>query len=174
MALWKDSPTPPSTTPGSPVLPAASTGIAPREAERGNPAPLHADAQRKAREHELRESVISAGLTIDGKIDGAGSLRLGGRFKGDVSIDGNLTIDAGAHLAGQVRASVVVIGGELEGNVIGAKRVEVLDTAVVTGDVKAGTIAVAAGARMRGQMEFGWEEKPGASRADHKGNGSAT
>ena len=30
---------------------------------------------------------------------------------------------------------------------------------MIVGDVKAGTITVAAGARMRGQVEFGFEDK---------------
>jgi hypothetical protein len=30
---------------------------------------------------------------------------------------------------------------------------------VIAGDVKAGSLAVAAGSRMRGQVEFGWDEK---------------
>jgi hypothetical protein len=33
---------------------------------------------------------------------------------------------------------------------------------VVIGDLKAGSLTVAAGARMRGQADFGWEEGKGA------------
>jgi cytoskeletal protein CcmA (bactofilin family) len=113
------------------------------------------------------ESVIAAELAIEGKIVGGGDVRLAGRFKGDVQVDGNFRIDAGARLEGQVRASVVVVGGELEGNVDAAKQVDVLSTGVVVGDVKASSITVAAGARMRGHVEFGWEEKH--SGVEHKG-----
>ena len=34
---------------------------------------------------------------------------------------------------------------------------------MLTGDVKAGTMTVASGARMRGQADFGWEDKGGKS-----------
>jgi len=99
-------------------------------------------------------------------------VRIAGRFKGDVQVDGNVSLDAGARLEGQVKAHVVSVGGELIGNIDNAKRVELLETGVINGDVKAGSLTVGAGSRMRGQVEFGYE---GESRAksDTKGFGNA-
>jgi cytoskeletal protein CcmA (bactofilin family) len=105
----------------------------------------------------MKESVIASDLTIEGKIVGSGHVRIAGRFKGDVHVDGNVTLDTGAHLEGLVKASVVVVGGELLGNIENAKRVELLEGGVISGDVKAGSLTVAAGSRMRGQVEFGWD-----------------
>ncbi len=122
---------------------------------------------------DMKESVIAADLTIEGKIIGTGHVRIAGRFKGDVQVDGNVTLDSGAHLEGQVRASVVVVGGELLGNIDNAKRVELLETGVISGDVKAGSLTVAAGSRMRGQVEFGWEGET-ARKVETKGYGSAS
>jgi len=102
--------------------------------------------------------VIAAGLTIDGKIEGAGHIRMAGRFKGDVNVDGDLTIEPGAKITGSVRASTVTIGGDLEGNIDGASRVELLASGVLNGDLKAGSLTVASGARMRGNVSFGWDE----------------
>jgi cytoskeletal protein CcmA (bactofilin family) len=108
----------------------------------------------------LKESVIAAGLTIEGKIEGAGHVRIAGDFKGDVNVQGNLTIEAGAHLTGGVKADTVVVGGQLDGNIDAASRVELLQTGVLNGELKAGSLTVAAGSRMRGKAEFGWDEKP--------------
>jgi cytoskeletal protein CcmA (bactofilin family) len=159
MALWKD------TTPGTPAqppVPPAKDTFA-REPERPaatNVASLNPDTtKRPTRERpEMKESVIASDLTIEGKIVGSGHVRLAGRFKGDVQVDGNLTIDNGATLDGQVRAQTVVVGGELKGNIENARRVELLEGGIITGDVKAGSLTVAAGSRMRGQVEFGWED----------------
>ena len=107
----------------------------------------------------MKESLIAAGLTIEGKIEGAGHVRIAGNFQGDVHVQGNLTIESGARLTGGVRAVTVVIGGELEGNIDAASRVELLDTGVLNGNLKAGSLTVAAGSRMRGQAEFGWDER---------------
>jgi cytoskeletal protein CcmA (bactofilin family) len=121
------------------------------------PLPSYEPAPRP-RTKEAKESVIAAGLTIDGKIEGAGHVRMAGRFKGDVNVDGDLTIDPGAKITGSVRASTVTIGGELEGNIDGASRVELLASGVLNGDLKAGSLTVASGSRMRGNVSFGWDE----------------
>ena len=126
----------------------------------------------RTRTREGKESVIAAGLTIDGKIEGAGHVRIAGRFKGDVNVDGDLTIDSGAKITGSVRADTVTIGGELEGNIDSATRVELLASGVLTGDLKAGSLTVASGSRMRGNVSFGWDEGNGTfprSRAESNG-----
>lgn len=157
MALWKEptaSPSPPPAPKAPPMrepeaTPASVTQMTPEMARRVGAVPRA----------EVRESVISADLTIEGKIEGAGHVRIAGSFKGDVHVQGNVTIEAGARVTGQVRANVVVVGGELQGNIEGASRVELLESGIIAGDVKAGSLSVAAGSRMRGQVEFGWEDK---------------
>ncbi|MDE1922549.1 MAG: polymer-forming cytoskeletal protein [Gammaproteobacteria bacterium] len=165
MALWKETTT--SGLPGSPTPAGATPPDRPLAEVGAVPAP------RKARPAaEGGESVIAANLTIEGKIEGAGNVRMAGRFKGDVRIDGNFNIETGAHLTGQVLAAVVVVGGELQGNIESAKRVDVLEGGVIVGDVKAGSITVAAGSRMRGHVEFGWDDdKTGKIDGGRKGDG---
>lgn len=120
----------------------------------------------QAKTDEFEESVITEDLSIEGKIEGSGHVRLIGKFKGDVQVKGDLTIEPGAKVSGGVRAERVVIGGELEGNIDAASSVELLESAVVNGDVKADSVSVAAGSRMRGQVEFGWNEEERRSRKD--------
>jgi len=74
-------------------------------------------------------------------------------------VQGDLTIEVGARVTGAVRASKVVIAGELDGNVVSATRVELLATGIVNGDIKAGSLTVASGSRMRGQVDVGADEK---------------
>ena len=156
MALWKDQYGREQNTPDSaPEKTVAS--VASVETARSAPAPAARAAAAPA--GEAKESVLAAGLTIEGKIEGAGNVRVAGSFKGDVHVQGNLTIEQGARITGSVRANTVVIGGELEGNIDAATRVELLQTGVLNGDLKAGSLTVAAGSRMRGRAEFGWDEK---------------
>ena len=172
MALWKDT-TPGTTGQGSVPPPPAKDAFT-REPERTNVAALNPDTTKRHKERpEMKESVIASDLTIEGKIVGSGHVRIAGRFKGDVQVDGNLTIDSGANLDGQVRAQTVTVGGELKGNIENAKRVDILEGGVITGDVKAGSLTVAAGSRMRGQVEFGWDDEKKSS-LETKGFGTAT
>jgi cytoskeletal protein CcmA (bactofilin family) len=152
MALWKEP---------NAALPPTKEPVG-RPPDMSTITPLNQDLPRRTPERidaNAKESLIASDLQIEGKIEGAGHVRIAGSFKGDVHVHGNLTIDPGARLTGQVRANTVVVGGELHGNIEAAARVELLATGVVAGDVKAGSLIVSAGSRMRGQVEFGWEEK---------------
>ena len=161
MAIWKENtavrpvPTPAPATNNPPRYDAAS-GVEVVPSVAATPTPrADIDPSRK-------ESLIAADITIEGKIEGGGSVRIAGKFKGDVTVKGDLTIEVGAKLTGSVRADKVMIAGELEGNVVEASRVDLLRTGVVTGELKAGSLTVEAGARMRGQAEFGWDDKTGS------------
>jgi cytoskeletal protein CcmA (bactofilin family) len=161
MALWKENPTP---VPAGSSIPSSAPPPERSPPDRSVSDPGLAVSPRRPTPKtavEGGESVIAANLSIEGKIEGSGNVRMAGRFKGDVRIDGNFTMDSGAHLTGQVLAGIVVVGGELQGNIESAKRVDVLEGGVIVGDVKAGSITVAAGSRMRGHVEFGWEDEKG-------------
>ena len=134
-------------------------------------------ARWTAERGESKESLIAADITIEGKIEGTGHVRIAGKFKGDVNVQGDLTIEKDAKLNGSVRAKKITIAGELEGNIEAALQVELQQTGVLIGDLKAGSLTVAAGSRMRGQAEFGWEDKVVAGKASHRNgteNGSGT
>lgn len=154
MAIWKEQSAAPKATPYVPAE------VAPRkEFEPHIESMPAAGASLRSADRAGKESVIAAELTIEGKIEGAGHVRIAGRFKGDVHVQGNLTIDPGATLTGGVRASTVTIGGQIDGNIDGASRVELLATGILNGDLSADSLTVAAGSRMRGKVEFGWEKK---------------
>jgi cytoskeletal protein CcmA (bactofilin family) len=116
--------------------------------------------RKLARMGRRKSPSLLPGLTIEGKIDGAGHVRIAGDFKGDVNVQGNLTIEPGAHVTGGVKADTVIVGGQLDGNIDATSRVELLQTGVFNGELKAGSLTVAAGSRMRGKAEFGWDDKP--------------
>jgi cytoskeletal protein CcmA (bactofilin family) len=165
MALWNEKPTPATAGPAAaPERQPERTFTERTEPRTSTNDPSLAVPPRRpapAPRVEGGESVIAANLSIEGKIEGTGNVKIAGRFKGDVRIDGNFSIEPGAHLTGQVLAGIVVVGGELQGNIESAKRVDVLEGGVIVGYVKAGSITVAAGSRMRGHVEFGWvDEKP--------------
>ena len=104
------------------------------------------------------ESVLAAGLMIEGKIEGNGNIRVAGRFKGHVNVKGELTIEPGATIDGEVNAETVLVGGEVRGQIISSSRVEFKESGTLIGDLKAGSLTVAAGSKMRGKVEFGWKE----------------
>jgi cytoskeletal protein CcmA (bactofilin family) len=166
MALWNQStpesssekPVPAPTTTPTPTptpTPAAATS-APAAA------PTPAPTPREITPASRRESVFGPGVTIEGKIEGDADIRIGGKFKGDIHIKGDLNLDKGAKVSAKVNAANVTIGGELEGNVVAAAQVKLLESGQLVGDLKAATLTVAAGSRMRGHVEFGWSASESA------------
>lgn len=157
MAIWKDS------TP-APSLPTRSTSTPspPRPSRRRHRPLLRRHRHRRA-PPARKESVIASDLTIEGKIEGSGHVRIAGKFKGDIKVQGNLTVDPGAKVtAGAIAANKVTLAGEMEGNISGAQHVELTQSGAITGDVKAGSLTVAPGSRIRGHVECGWgkDDKP--------------
>lgn len=161
MALWKDSAGKENgakdTFPGVTPLPRESEKVFTATT---SPNRDSAAVTRGVTSLAAKESFISSDLTIEGKIEGSGHVRIAGRFKGDVQVQGNVTIEQGAQVTGEVKADMVIVGGELTGNVHAVSRVELQSTGVLNGDLNAGSLVVAAGSRMRGQVEFGWNDKP--------------
>ncbi|MBQ4854081.1 polymer-forming cytoskeletal protein [Rhodanobacter sp. B2A1Ga4] len=171
MALWKEPvKTAATSTPEAAELahlgtPEHKPEIRPEAEKPVQPAFRPTPAPGKA----VTESLIAPDITIEGKIEGAGHVRIAGSFKGDVNVRGDVTIEPNAKVTGSMRAEKVTIAGELIGNIESAVHVELLQTGALTGDLKAGSLSVAAGSRMRGQVEFGWDEVRDGHSA-HKAN----
>jgi cytoskeletal protein CcmA (bactofilin family) len=170
MALWKDQLKPAPTASPEPLNP-ARFDVPETKPEVPAPAPVATRATAPAAQKAKSESLIAPDITIEGKIEGSGHVRIAGRFKGDVDVRGDLTIEPGAHVTGSVRADKVIISGELVGNIEAASHVELMQSGALTGDLKAATLTVAAGSRMRGQADFGWEDDRAAGKKN--GNGSS-
>jgi len=168
MAIWNNTTTlPPKEAPPMTPEPALK-----REPE--ITPDIAPSAPRRVAPRETKESVVAAGITITGKIEGAGHVRISGRFEGDVHIQGDLTIENGAKLTGGIRAESVNIAGEIAGNIDSAQKVDLLSSGVLEGDLKAGTLTVAAGSRMRGRVEFGWGDEQADTSSFKLGNRQAS
>jgi cytoskeletal protein CcmA (bactofilin family) len=181
MAFWKDNTasrqTPRPAPDGRDVTPlttkpdpAPGTSVA-RPKQESMLSPVVSPVPRAETSHVRSESLVGADVTFEGRIEGGGSVRIAGKFKGDVNLQGDLMIDAGAKLTGSVYAVMVVIAGVLEGNIEEASRVDLNQTGVLIGDLKASSLTVAAGARMRGRVEFGWDGV-GTGKIGKTGDGS--
>jgi cytoskeletal protein CcmA (bactofilin family) len=153
MALWKET-AQQKVMPSEPSEKIGRVEAAPMPA----PTPVNPTPPRESTQMDRQESFLGSGVTIEGKMEGNGDVRIAGKFNGDIQIKGNLNIQKGAHLTAKINAEAITIEGELEGTVVASGQITLAESGQVIGDLKAKTLAVAAGSRMRGNVEFGWND----------------
>src|SRR5262244_2667477 len=149
MALWKETAQNEQRT-----MPNEQRAMPSEPSEKVEPAPAPVNPVAPRRESLPRdryESVLGSGVSIEGKMEGDGDVRIAGKFKGDIHIKGNLSIQKGAHLTAKINAEAVTIG-----------QVTLSESGQFVGDLKAKTLTVVAGSRMRGNVEFGWNDSEAA------------
>src|SRR5437016_7200654 len=170
MALWKETAqneqrTMPNEQRTMPSEQRAMPSEPSEKVEKAEPAPAPVNPVSPRRESLPRdryESVLGSGVSIEGKMEGNGDVRIAGKFKGDIHIKGNLNIQKGAHLTVKINAESVTIEGEVDGTVVASGQVTLSESAQVIGDLKAKTLIVSDGSRLRSNVEFGWNASEAA------------
>jgi cytoskeletal protein CcmA (bactofilin family) len=163
MALWKETAQNEQKT--MPMPNEQKVAVQSEPVEKAEPAPAPVPPVVPRMESPLRdrhESVLGSGVSIEGKMEGDGDVRIAGKFKGDIHIKGKLNIQKGAHLTAKINAGAVTIEGEVDGTVVSSGQVTLSESGQFVGDLKAKTLTVAAGSRMRGNVEFGWTDSDSA------------
>ncbi len=111
---------------------------------------------------------IGKSVLIKGDLSGSEDLTIEGRVEGKIELREHvLTIGPHGRIEAQVFAKVVVVLGEVVGNIEASDKVTIRDSGLVEGDVVAPRVAIAEGARFRGKIDMQkgvgskGEEKPG-------------
>ena len=100
---------------------------------------------------ESFETIIGTSLRVDGNLLLRSSLRIDGLVNGNIlqedGCEATVAIAKGATVIGDIRAKHVIVSGNLQGNIFSSDRVELLDTAFVSGDITYGTLGMQVGAK---------------------------
>jgi cytoskeletal protein CcmA (bactofilin family) len=101
-------------------------------------------------------SLIGEGTVLHGGLKFADGLRVDGEVHGDVIADDNgrslLVLSDKAKVFGKVKASHVIIGGEVHGPVHCNELLELQPSARILGEVRYETLEMHAGARIEGEL----------------------
>ena len=118
-------------------------------------------------------SYIDVDTTITGNLKCEGDLVVAGSVKGEIKSRGTFTLAKAGRWEGIVEASNAILSGRVQGSVIISGKLEVRKSARISGSLNAGTLAVAEGAIIDGNMtstgEAGivrFEEKRKADKLD--------
>jgi cytoskeletal protein CcmA (bactofilin family) len=97
---------------------------------------------------------IDEASEIDGKYTFSGTVMLNGKFKGEIFSNDTLIIGEKAVVKASIRAGVILISGEVVGNVLATERVELRGTARIVGDVEAPVVVVEEGVLFEGHCRM--------------------
>ena len=89
-----------------------------------------------------------------GKLRFKESVRIGGRYEGEIEAAGFLYVEEGAVVKADIQADTIIVGGTVHGNVIARKEIEMLPSCKLYGNVKAGRIRIADGVVFEGKCEM--------------------
>jgi cytoskeletal protein CcmA (bactofilin family) len=98
--------------------------------------------------------LIQKGCEFEGKLCFEGTARIDGRFKGQIYTKDILIIGEGALVQADIEADVVIICGNMYGNVLALNRVELKKTGVFKGTVCTPGWSVEDGAIFEGQTKM--------------------
>ncbi len=106
-------------------------------------------------------TLISEDAFFHGSLVVKGSLRVEGAFEGDISDAVDVEIGAKGRVIGNLAAETVVIAGEVVGDIVATRSLEILPNGRVTGDVRTPKLKIDEGAFYDGSCSMGaGEDKP--------------
>lgn len=102
------------------------------------------------------DTLIGQQVVIRGDLEFSGGLYVEGRILGKVTAESGsaatLTVSENGCIEGEVHAPVVIINGQLNGDVHAAERVELAANARVQGNVHYHVVQMSAGAQLTGRL----------------------
>jgi len=98
---------------------------------------------------------IGKSVVIKGDLTGSEDLTIEGQVEGKIELRQNvLTIGANGRIKAQIFAKVVIVQGDVQGNVTASERIDIRDNGSVDGDLVSPRIAIADGAHFRGSIDM--------------------
>lgn len=97
---------------------------------------------------------IDEGSEMEGKYTFSGTVMMNGRFTGEIASSDTLIVGEKAVINATIHAGVVLISGEVVGNVVAGERVELRGTARVFGDVESPVVVVEEGVHFEGHCRM--------------------
>jgi len=87
---------------------------------------------------------------FEGNLKFNGTIRIDGRFRGEILGDGTLIVGEGAKIESDIHVSHILNSGEIQGNVIADKRIEIHAPGKVIGSIQTPVLVIDEGAIIEG------------------------
>ncbi len=102
-------------------------------------------------------SLIGEGSEFKGEFKIKDLLRIDGYFKGTIQTEGKVLIGKTGKVESDLQVGILVVGGEVKGNIIAKKRVVLLSTSKVKGDIISPSLIIEEGCYFEGRCTINKE-----------------
>lgn len=110
---------------------------------------------RKERAGNLSlDTLIGANTVFEGFIHSERSLCVEGKVRGRIETKGEVVVGLEGKVEADIQADSVVVGGQIVGNVVAHRRLEITSTGRVTGDIEARSMSIAEGGVLDGSCKM--------------------
>lgn len=98
-------------------------------------------------------TILGQGIVFKGELKGDGNIKIDGHFDGRLETAGDVYIGKNAEIVGDCHVGSIVVGGKVKGNVVAQKRIEILPSGELYGDILAPRICIADGVVFEGNCK---------------------
>ncbi len=99
------------------------------------------------------ETFIGANSSIKGEAELKGTIRIDGKFEGNIRADW-VVIGEKGYMKGDIYATGVIVGGTIEGNIIASESLEIKSKGRVYGDVQTKKLTIIEGGVFEGRSRM--------------------
>ncbi|MBW1721429.1 MAG: polymer-forming cytoskeletal protein [Deltaproteobacteria bacterium] len=91
---------------------------------------------------------------FEGKLTFSGTVRIDGRFRGEIVTDGTLIVGETAVIESEVSVANIIISGEIRGNIVAGERIQIHAPGKVFGNIQAPTVIIDEGVIFEGNCRM--------------------
>ncbi|MGD9045023.1 MAG: polymer-forming cytoskeletal protein [Desulfobacterales bacterium] len=99
-------------------------------------------------------SLVSKNVKIDGEVQGPENLHVEGYIKGSIKLSGDIFVGTTGKVEADLEAKSIVIQGEVAGNIVAHKQLEIHPSGKLIGDCTASSIDIKEGAIFEGRSSM--------------------
>ena len=103
---------------------------------------------------EEMSAFLGEGTEFEGKLSFMGSVRLDGRFKGEIFSEGTLVVGDSAFIEGDIEVSEIIVSGEIKGSMVASKRIEIRAPGKVFGNIQSPIVIIDEGVIFEGTCKM--------------------
>jgi cytoskeletal protein CcmA (bactofilin family) len=122
---------------------------------------MNDNASRRVRDKNARNPTIIAYASVfQGHLRSSAPVIVTGIVEGNCAVENIVTIEESGTWIGNIHALCVIVNGKVKGDIVTDDKVEVGPTGQVHGNITAGSLAIASGAVIEGDMHMREHEEP--------------